>query len=46
MAMIQGGIIGLRIESGQRKGEPRGKRIYQSCTIDEIEDAWAKFFNH
>ena len=38
MAMVQGGTIGLWIESGRWRGEPRERRICQSCNSNEIED--------
>ena len=37
MAIIRGGTIGLRIESGRWRGEPRERRICQSCNTNEIE---------
>ena len=35
---IRGGTIGLRIETGRWRGQPREERICQSCSSVEIED--------
>ena len=37
--MIRGGTIGLRIETGRWRGQPREERICQPCSSSEIEDA-------